>query len=71
MKAKDKSKAARIVARTLSILVFAFMCVVSVVAFATDEHLTIVDYFLIFSAPFVMGALAYFVGLYHDPAASE
>lgn len=50
---------------------FALMCVVSVVAFATDEHLTIVDYFLIFAAPFVMGALTYFVGLHHDPAASE
>ena len=55
----------------MSILVFAFMCLVSVVAFATDEQVTIVDYFLIFGAPFVMGAGAYFVVLHHDPSASE
>ena len=64
MEEKGRSKAAKRVARTLSVSMFALMCVVSVVAFATDEHLTIVDYFLIFGAPSVMGALAYFVGLH-------
>jgi len=71
MESKHASKTVTKAARTVSVLVFAFMCLVSVAVFATDEHLTTVDYFLILGAPFVMGAGAYFVVLHHDPTASE
>lgn len=71
MEAKHKSKATKRAARTLGAITSAFISIVSVVAFLTDEHLTTLDSILIFSAPFVMGAGAYFVGLYHNPSASE
>jgi hypothetical protein len=71
MESKHTSKTVTKAARTLSVLVFSFMCLVSVVVFATDEHVAPVDYILIVGAPFVMGAGAYFVVLHHDPTASE
>lgn len=70
MKANHEPKNAKRVARTLSLLAFGFMSIVSVVVFSTEDHLTIVDYFLILGAPFAFGALAYFVGLHYDPTAS-
>ena len=71
METKHEQKAAKRIARTLGISVFVFMCAVSAVAFATNEDLTTVDYVLIVGAPFVLSALAYFVGLHHDATASE
>jgi hypothetical protein len=59
------------IARTLCVLVFVFISVVSVVIFLTENHLMIVDYIFILGAPFAFGALAYFVGLYHDPTAPD
>ncbi|WP_260295757.1 hypothetical protein [Sedimenticola hydrogenitrophicus] len=47
------------------------MSIVSVVIVSTEKHLTIIDYFLIIGMPIVMSALAYFVGLFHDPKASD
>ena len=48
-----------------------FMVVVSMVIFYTDEELTIVDYLLILGAPPALGIFFYFVGLHHDPKASD
>ena len=71
MKARYEPKTSAKVARSLGLLAFGFMTIVSVVVFYTEDDLTILDYFLIIGAPFALGALAYFVGLHHDPTASD
>lgn len=71
MKADKTPNTKKRVAKTLGILVFCFMSIVSVVIISTEEHLTIVDYSLIIGMPIVMSALAYFVGLHHDPKAFD
>ena len=64
---KDKKKPARVV----SIFVFIFMASVSTVIFITKGTLSLFDYILIISAPFLLSAFFYFVVLYHDPNASD
>lgn len=71
MRTNHEPKHARTVARSLALLAFSIMTVVSVVVYYTEDHLTMVDYILIVCGPFALGALAYFVGLHHDPAASD
>lgn len=58
--------AARRIARTCGLLAFGLMSIVSVVVYSTETHLTVADYCLILGGPFVLGGLAYFVGLHHD-----
>lgn len=67
----NEPKNARRLARALSLLMFAFMCAVSVVVFFTQDQLNVLDCLLIVGAPFAMAGLGYFVGLHHDPKASD
>jgi hypothetical protein len=73
MKADHEPQHPRGVARTLSLVAFGFMSLVSFVLFYTEDQLSGVDYLclLILGAPFALGALSYFVGLHHDPTASN
>lgn len=58
-------------AKTLSIISFLFSCMVSVGIFFTEDTLGAVDYAFIALSPPAFAAIAYLVGLYHDPSASE
>ena len=71
MKAPHESEKARKVARAIGLLASGFMSAVSLFVFFTEDNLEIIDYFLILGAPPTLGALFYFVGLYHDPKASD
>ena len=71
MKADSEPKNARRTAKTLSLLAFGIMSLVSLVVFYTEDHLSVLDYLFIPGLPFALAALAYFVGLHHDPTASE
>lgn len=71
MKAPHKSEKARKVARAMGLLAFGFMIAVSLLVFFTEDNLDIIDYFLTLGAPPTLGALFYFLGLYHDPKASD
>ena len=71
MKETHEAENARRVARTLGLGAFGFMCVVSAVVFFTEDDLGVFDYLLMVAGPFALGALAYFVGLHHDPEASD
>lgn len=71
MKADSGPKNARKMAKTLSLLAFGFMSLVSLVVFYTQDQLSVLDYLFILGSPFALAALAYFVGLHHDPTASE
>jgi hypothetical protein len=62
---------ARRVARAMGLLASGFMSAVSLLVFFTEDNLSIIDYFLILGAPPILGALFYYVGLYHDPKASD
>ena len=55
----------------MGLLAFGFMGVVSFVVFFSEDNLNIFDYLLILGAPPALGALFYFVGLHHDPSASD
>ena len=65
-----KGKAKR-VAITLSLLAFGFMSAVSLLVFITGEQSGVVDSLLLLGAPFVLAVLAYVVGLWHKPEASD
>jgi len=56
-------------ARTLSLLAFSFMALVSLVVFYTESHLTGFGYALLLGLPIALSILAYFVRLQHDPTA--
>lgn len=71
MKAPHVSEKARRVARAMGLLASGFISAVSLLVFFTEDNLDIIDYFLILGAPPILGALFYFVGLYHDPTASD
>jgi hypothetical protein len=71
MKVDQESKNPRRVARTLSLLAFSFMGLVSLVVFYTKDHLTGFGYVLLLGLPIALSILAYFVGLHHDPTASD
>jgi hypothetical protein len=71
MKADSEPKNAIRMAKTLSLVAFGFMSLVSLVVFYTEDQLSVLDYLFILGSPFVLGALGYFVGLHHDPTASE
>jgi hypothetical protein len=71
MKASHRSKKARRTAKAMGLLAFGFMGLVSLVVFFSDDNLNIFDYSLILGAPPALGALFYFVGLHHDPSASD
>jgi hypothetical protein len=71
MKNSQELNRQRKAAKFVSLLIFIFMGVVSVVIFYTSEHLGISDFFLIFGVPFAMSFLFYFVVLHHDPKASD
>jgi hypothetical protein len=58
-------------AKRLSIISFLFSFTISVGIFFTEETLDAVDYALIVLMPLAFAVGAYFVGLYHDPSASE
>ena len=60
-----------IVARTLAIVCFSIMSLVSIVVFLTEDRLDALGYILIVAAPFGMGAIGYFVGLHNDPTSSD
>ena len=55
----------------MSLLALGFMSLVSLVVLYTEDHLTGFDYVLLLGAPVALSALAYFVGLHHDPTASD
>lgn len=69
--ATAEKRTAKRVAVTLSLLAFGFMSAVSLVVFVTEERSGVVDSLLLVSAPFILAALAYFVGLWHKPEASD
>jgi len=71
MKANSGPKNAGKIARTLSLVAFGFMSLVSLVVFYTEDQLSGLDYLFIIGSPFALGALTWFVGLHHDPTASE
>lgn len=71
MKMPDDPKNGRKLARGLSLLMFAFMSAVSVVVLCTQDQINGIDYLFIVGAPSVMVGLGYFVGLHHDPNASD
>lgn len=71
LKADHQPKNPKRVAKTLGLVAFGFMSLVSLVIFYTEDQLSGVDYLFILGAPFALGALTYFVGLHHDPAASD
>jgi len=71
MKANSGPKNAGKIARTLSLVAFSFMSLVSLVVFYTEDQLSGLDYLFIIGSPFALGALTWFVGLHHDPTASE
>jgi len=58
-------------AKTLGLVAFGFMSLVSLVVFYTEDQLSGLDYLFILGSPFALGALTCFVGLHHDPTASE
>lgn len=61
----------RRLARALGLLMFVFMSFVSVIVFFTEDQLNGIDYVFIVGAPLGMAALGYFIGLHHDPKASD
>ena len=71
MKVDSEPKNARKTAKTLSLLAFGFMSLVSLVVFYTEDHLSVLDYLFIPGSPFALAALTCYVGLHHDPTASE
>ena len=64
--APDDPKYARRRAKSLGLLTFGFMVLVSVVIALTEESLDTMDIVLMLSMPPVLGALAYLVGLHHQ-----
>ena len=71
MKPNSEPKNAKKIAKTLSLMAFGFMSLVSLMVFYTEDQLSGLDYLFILGSPFALGALTYFVGLHHDPTASE
>jgi len=71
MKRPREQKQARRLANTLGVLAFIFTGIVTAVVFFTEEQLNAMDYVLIVGAPFALAVVAYFVGLHHDPNASD
>ena len=69
--AADGKRKAKRVAVTLSLLAFGFMSAVSLVVFVTDRPSSIVVFLLLLLSPFILAALAYLVGLWHRPEASD
>lgn len=67
MNLSEKKKSAK----AISVIVFIFMVSVSTVIFISEDTLSAFDYFLIISAPFVLGVFFYFIVLHHDPDASD
>jgi hypothetical protein len=58
-------------ARTLAITCFLVSSGISAWTFLTEETLDAVDYAFIVLFPAAFATVAYFVGLSHDPSASE
>ena len=71
MNAEPDRKESITVARTLGIVFFGIMSLISIVVFLTEEQLDTVGCILIVTAPFGMGAIGYFVGLHNDPTSSD
>jgi hypothetical protein len=71
MNGPSEQKQARRLANTLAVSAFIFTSVVAAVVFFTEEQLNAMDYVLIVGAPFALAVVAYFVGLRHDPNASD
>jgi|GEM_PF-3009979 len=71
MKTNSESKNAKKRAKTLSLVAFGFMSLVSLVVLYTEGQLSVLDYLFTLVSPFALGALTYFVVLHHDPTASE
>jgi hypothetical protein len=69
--AEPDRKQSVIVARTLGMVFFSIMSLVSIVVFLTEDRLDAFGYILIVGAPFGMGAIGYFVGLHNDPTSSD
>jgi ABC-type Na+ efflux pump permease subunit len=71
MNAEPDRKESVIVARTLGIVFFGIMSLISIVVFLTEDQLDAFGYVLIVAAPFGMGAIGYFVGLYNHGMSSD
>lgn len=71
MNAEPDPKESVTVARTLGMVFFTIMSLISVVVFLTDDRLDAFGCILIVAAPFGMGAIGYFVGLHNDPTSSD
>ena len=68
---KPGRQKARRVAIALSVLVFGFMSAVSLAVFLTEKPSNVADFLLLVIAPVVLAALAYLIGLWHEPQASD
>lgn len=71
MNAEPERKQSAIVARTLGLVFFGIMSLISLVVYFTDDRLDTLGYILLVAAPFGMGAIGYFVGLHNDPKSPD
>lgn len=71
MSTEPARKTSATVARSLGLVFFSIMSLISVIVFLTEDHLDAIGYMLIIAAPFGMGAIGYFVGLHNDPTSSD
>jgi len=55
----------------ISIFIFCFCVLVSLIIFNSGDNLDKFDYILIFGFPVVLPIFVYFVVRYHDPSASD
>jgi len=67
MNVDQKPKNSKTMAKTLSLVAFAFMSLVSLVVYFTEDELSSIDYLIMLGAPLALAALIYFVGRHHDP----
>ncbi len=71
MNAEPDHRESLIVARTLGVVFFSIMSLISIVVLLTEDRLDTFGYILIVAAPFGMGAIGYFVGRHNDPTSSD
>jgi hypothetical protein len=65
------SKDSRRVARSLALFLFVFALLVGIIILLTETELDLVGYVLVIGAPFILGAIGYFVGLTQDVDGSD
>ena len=58
-------------AKAVSLFVFIFMCLVSMIIFIKNDQLETFDWILLIFSPIVMCVFSYFVVKHHEPKASD